>query len=194
MIEYLQTLSIIAICFIAFGHWVSKRLSKIADSYLSEKSKNIATKEDIADITRSVEEVKNEYNLFIEEIRSRNSLKMAAIDKRLEVHQEAMTLCIQAIRKVHNVDEIGPHVAIMDDFYIKNCIYLTPKAREAFWGSYMSANDYKFYKRTAIESGDDELKADAKAMWAEITGAPNIIMKELELPPMSDKEVQGPRK
>ena len=44
-------------------------------SYLSEKAKNLATKEDISGITDQVEAVKTGYAKILEEVRSDNQLK-----------------------------------------------------------------------------------------------------------------------
>ena len=41
-------------------------------AYLSEKGKNLATKEDIAEITREVERVRHEYNAILEELKARH--------------------------------------------------------------------------------------------------------------------------
>ena len=67
-------------------------LKHYVPSYLNEKGKNLATKEDVAAITHEVERVRLEYNTLIEEVRARNQLRMAALDKRLQAHQEAFAL------------------------------------------------------------------------------------------------------
>jgi hypothetical protein len=58
-------------------------------SYLSEKAKNLATKEDVRAITVEIEAVKHGYTSLIETQRATQQLRLAAIDKRLEIHQEA---------------------------------------------------------------------------------------------------------
>ena len=71
-------------------------LGKYLPSYLSEKGKNLATKEDIAEITREVERVKSESRErlegILEHLRYRNQLRLAALDRRLQAHQEAYAL------------------------------------------------------------------------------------------------------
>ena len=56
-------------------------LKSFIPSYLSEKGKNLATKEDITSITDKVESVKTDYAKVIEEIRSNNQLKLAEIER-----------------------------------------------------------------------------------------------------------------
>ena len=61
-------------------------------TYLREKGKNLATKEDLAELTRIVEAIKNEHAKELEVVKGRQQLRMAALDKRLQAHQEAFAL------------------------------------------------------------------------------------------------------
>lgn len=194
MTEYLGALSLMALCFAALGAWISRRLGKVADSYLSEKAKNLATKKDIGNLTRIVEDVKIEYSTLIETIRSRNSLKMAALDKRLEVHQEAVKLCIETTRKLANEQETLEHLHKLGQFYINNCIYLNKVASKAFWDSYSAAGLYHVMLDSSKQTQHPDEIQKVKQLRDQIYKAPNIIIAEFELPPMSDKDVQGPRK
>lgn len=54
-------------------------------SYLSEKAKNLATKEDIEGITETVESVRSGYAQLLEEVRSNNQLKIAAVESERKV-------------------------------------------------------------------------------------------------------------
>src|SRR6266498_2581136 len=76
---------------------------KYLPSYLSKKGENLATKEDIAVITREVEQVRSEYaerlenivqqnRLLLEQTKRKHQLSIAALDRRLEAHQQAYTL------------------------------------------------------------------------------------------------------
>ena len=75
---------------------VGALFGKYLPSYLSKKGENLATKEDIAEITREVERVKSEHTERLEGIaehlRYRNQLRLAALDRRLQAHQEAYAL------------------------------------------------------------------------------------------------------
>ncbi|WP_213765501.1 hypothetical protein [Caballeronia sp. dw_19] len=70
--------------------------------YFREKGKNRAMTEDIQRLTRAVEDIKAENareladlahqnSLLIEQTKSRQLLRVAAIDRRLQAHQEAFT-------------------------------------------------------------------------------------------------------
>ena len=72
-------------------------------SYFNEKGKNLATKEDIGEITEAVESVKEDYTkrlkelehqnaLVLEQLRMNQQLRLAAVEKRLAAHQEAFAL------------------------------------------------------------------------------------------------------
>lgn len=58
-------------------------------SYQDEKGKNLATKEDVATLTRLAEEVRHEFDSLREASSQQNRLQLAALDKRLEAHQAA---------------------------------------------------------------------------------------------------------
>src|SRR5713101_4752821 len=87
-------------------------LQQYVPSYLAEKGKNLATKEDIGAITRAVEGVKDEFARQQQEITHQNRLALqaqeqhhrlsvAALDDRLRVHQEAYRLWWDLRSKVH---------------------------------------------------------------------------------------------
>jgi hypothetical protein len=61
-------------------------------SYLNKKGENLATKEDIAGLTKLVKDVEHGYNVQIEEMKAKQQFRMAALDKRLQVHQDAFAL------------------------------------------------------------------------------------------------------
>jgi len=70
-------------------------------SYLSEKGKNLATKEDIETITDKVESVKTDYTKVIEELRSNNQLKLAEIEREKNIKKEVYLEAVEAITRSH---------------------------------------------------------------------------------------------
>ena len=72
-------------------------------SYLSEKGKNLATKEDITSITDKVESVKTDYAKVIEEIRSNNQLKLAEIEREKNIRKEVYLEAAEALTRTINV-------------------------------------------------------------------------------------------
>ncbi|WP_202619763.1 hypothetical protein, partial [Escherichia coli] len=70
-------------------------------SYLSEKGKNLATREDIEEITRMVEGVRTQYMALVEELKARHQLRLAAVDRRLQAHQDAFALWRKIMAATH---------------------------------------------------------------------------------------------
>jgi hypothetical protein len=108
-------------------------------AYTSEKGKNLATKEDIADITNEIERVRSSYaeqlqelqhrnDLLLEQLRSRQQLRMAAVEKRLEVHQHAYMLWRKLLSNAHS-NAINPIILECQEWWRSNCLYLAAEAR-----------------------------------------------------------------
>lgn len=155
--------------------------------YLAEKGKNLATKEDVEEITKKVESVRTEHALLLEAVKSRNQMKFAAIDKRLETHQRAFALWRDLYGKIHNPKVIDV-VNECHEFWNTHCLYLEPEVREAFALAYQSAARHKDlieqYRGMGGE-GRDEIEENMR-----IIRAPrDLIAKAVELPPFSDEEV-----
>ncbi|MDE1893683.1 MAG: hypothetical protein KGM46_04870 [Pseudomonadota bacterium] len=106
--------------------------------YLSEKGKNQATREDIAEITRIVEGAKQSFNQdfarLTEELRAQTSLRMLAAEKRLEAHQEVYQLWRQLVDGIHSEDSERRQLLKQQclNFHFTKCLYLDSTVREAF--------------------------------------------------------------
>ena len=72
-------------------------------SYLSEKAKNLATKEDIEGITEKVESVKSGYAHLLEEVKSNNQLKLAAVEREKNTKKEVYMEAVEAITNSQNM-------------------------------------------------------------------------------------------
>jgi hypothetical protein len=163
-------------------------------SYLSEKAKNLATKEDIGLITDQIEKVKAEYaenlqnlihqnNLLIEQTRGKQQLRLAAIDRRLQAHQEAFTLWRKLLSSVHT-DAVAKVVLECQEWWDNNCLYLGAEARAAFNTAYRSAFNHRDFLR---DRANVEL---IKANWKDIADAGEVIVRGAELPPLGEKEME----
>jgi len=163
-------------------------------SYLMEKAKNLATKEDIGLITDQIEKVKAQYaenlhnlihqnNLLIEQTRGKQQLRLAAIDRRLQAHQEAFTLWRKLLSSVHT-DTVAKVVLECQTWWDNNCLYLGAEARAAFNTAYRSASNHRDFLR---DRANVEL---IKANWKDIAGAGEVIVRGAELPPLGEKEVE----
>ena len=163
-------------------------------SYLSEKAKNLAKVEDIEKITKQVEDIKHQYssqlqniahqnNHLLEQAKGRNQLRLAALDKRLQAHQEAFELWRKMILNVHG-EENSKTVLECQDWYNKNCLYLDPESRQAFITAYgaMQIHPSLLHSRDNIEG--------IKNNFLTIISAGDVIVRGAELPPLGEQEIE----
>lgn len=163
-------------------------------AYAAEKAKNLATREDIQEITRRVEEVKTLYAaqikdlehqnaLVLERLRADQQLRMAAAEKRLAVHQEAFTLWRKLMMAAHT-DQVLKVVLACQDWWERNCLYLAPQARDGFNRAYHAASAHRelVQDRTNVEL--------AKSNWQLILAAGDQIVAGVELPSLGARESQ----
>ncbi len=78
-------------------------IRKYISSYLNKKGENLATKEDIEEITTIIESVKAVNIQSIEEIRSSNRLNLAAIEREKTLKKEVYLVAIEAITRSYNM-------------------------------------------------------------------------------------------
>jgi hypothetical protein len=91
-------------------------------SYLSEKAKNLATKEDIELITDKVESVKSDYTHLLEEIKSNYQIKFAAIEREKNTKKEVYMETVEAITRTHNAITKFCNLNLSDDQVNSNMI------------------------------------------------------------------------
>lgn len=167
-------------------------LKSFLPSYLSEKAKNLATKEDVEVITDKIERVRGQYaknlqnlihqnSLLIEEMRGRQQLRLAAVDKRLQVHQEAFSFWRKLVASIHK-DSVWEVVLECQEWWDSNCLYLGPEARAAFNTAYRCASHHQELLK---DRSNPQLVKDN---WKDILDAGEAIVKSAELPPLGEKE------
>jgi hypothetical protein len=152
--------------------------------YLAEKGKNLATREDIAAITDKVESVRSQYAVIVEELKVRHQLRLAALDRRLQVHQEAFTLWRELMAATHT-DTVGSVVVKCQEWWEKNCVYLEPPVRESFVSAYSAAHSHN-----ALVSGRAEAKVISEN-WTQITVFPNLLFAAVQLPALTELEAKS---
>ena len=107
----------------------------------------------------------------------KHQLAMAALEKRLKAHQEAITICFGIWHNIFNDQELHRIVIDAQDWYYKNCLYLDDIARNDFWNCLNVAPNYaglvRNYQKMARQQGgihDESTKAIIDESW-------NIIHK-----------------
>lgn len=155
-------------------------------AYFSEKGKNLATKEDIAEITRRIEDVKHTYALLLEDQRQKGQLRFAALDRRLEVAQQAHVLWWNLLRALHT-PEVGDHVQKCQEFWVNNRLYLSEDVSFSFRQAYMAAADHENLKEASRH--DKALMREVRKNFARITDAGDIIVRSVAIPPLNEVPV-----
>ena len=67
----------------------------------------------------------------LENIAHENRLRLAAINKRLEAHQQAFALMWKLVNR-RAPETSGGHTKKCEDWWVDNCLCLTEEARQAF--------------------------------------------------------------
>jgi hypothetical protein len=166
-------------------------------AYMHKKGEDLATKEDIAEITNEVERVKSLYReqrqelehrntRFLEDLRSTQQLRMAAIEKRLHTHQHAFTLWRKLVSSAFS-DDVVSVVMECQDFWNRNCLYLSPAAREAFQDAYFAAKDHRQFVEARMPGNE------VRENWLLIIKAGEAIVSGVELPTLGEREAQDIR-
>lgn len=153
-------------------------------SYSKKKGENLATKEDIAEITKKIEEVKNQFFILQEENKQKNRLQLAALDKRLEKHQEAYSLLWKLIRANNGTTEKERSDIVNDcqEWWINNNLYLSKEASKALRTAYVSAMEYYTEYRMM---GKDRNSEFTKKCWDNLVKSGEIIQESVALPGLS---------
>ena len=119
--------------------------------YVEKKAENLATKEDIGEITSIVESIRKENAIELEKLAQEhrfeikgleqlNNLKMAAIEKRLEVHQEAYELVFGMLEAVGNREREIEILKKATNFWKTRSLYISEDVREKIDKAMMATN------------------------------------------------------
>ena len=154
-------------------------------SYLKKKAENVATKQDIEEITKKIEGIRAPLNKQLEShkasLQLSNQLKLAALDKRLQKHQEAFTLWRELYFSLFNKNT-DKSVRECQEWWNKNCLYLGKDARSAFHKAFSLAVGFKNIPINETE----ERRVDIN----QIKEAGEKILEGVSLPSLGDDEIK----
>ncbi|WP_444890074.1 hypothetical protein [Microbulbifer sp. DLAB2-AA] len=188
--------------------------------YLTQKGKNLATKEDTKEIktiqervglehsqkleefkythtreleklkqehTKELEEIKNQNSLLLEKFKNHNSLRLAAADKRLEIHAEACRHLYEIVIDLEDKTSKNHDLAVdLSTFIWSNIIYFDGKIHSQLIDtSLILVNAFHHrlklqMKKISIKQYEELLK-QAKVSIGESYSS---ILVSVELPPM----------
>lgn len=155
-------------------------------SYLKKKAENVATKEDIQEITKKIEDIRAYYSTQLEShkasLQLSNQLKLAALDKRLQKHQEAYSLWRNLLFNLRKEEQIGPAIDKCQKWWDENCLYLNDEARSAFHTAIFLAVDFRNLPRTDPK--------EIKEWFNLIKTAGDKIIEAVNLPSLGDDEIK----
>ena len=155
-------------------------------SYLKKKAENVATKEDIEQITKKVEDIRTQYSQQLEShkasLQLSNQLKLTALDKRLQKHQEAYSLWRKLFFNLRNEEKIGQSIGECQKWWDKNCLYLADEARSAFHAAIFLAVDFRNLSKKEPEQIEE--------WFMRIRAAGDKIIEAVNLPSLGEDEIK----
>jgi|GEM_PF-5344839 hypothetical protein len=115
----------------------------------------------------------------------RGNLAVAALDKRLDAHQDAYEIWGEIVGAVHNTERIGDVVVKAQEFWKKHCLYLDANSRKAFRDCYFFALDHRELLRGVR---NEETKRLIKESWDIIMKPGTALVEGVSLPSLGGDE------
>lgn len=133
------------------------------------------------------------------ELERKEKLKMVAIDKRLEAHQQALKLWYDLKSVIHSPDGDPHKIEVLNsarDFWYSNSLYLEKQTRAKFQEAFGIVSNYKMWleMRHEMHPGKEKDKHTKFYLgyWDEFHNLFEIIQKEVELEPLKPEEDKTP--
>ncbi len=161
----------------AFVVFLVLTATNFVGGYFKKRGEDYATSQALERITRTIEEIKSE-------LQARHTLRFAALDKRLQTHQEAFGLCAKLHHVIHKRADLQQHLEEFHKLFFASGLYLEPVARAAFWSAYGAALEYS----VAYEERPRDMTV-LKHHWNEIRSAADAISQAVGLPPLRIDEI-----
>lgn len=154
-------------------------------TYVAEKGKNRATREDVQEITRQVKKVEALFNSELSNLNAHHQLRMVAAEKRLDIHQEAFNQWrkLYAVTATANWEGIQKQQAIASYWLFENYLYLDPLARKDFFDGIKAA------EQARPTDGYTAASEDVKMAMQVLEKASTSILQGIALPSMTFSEI-----
>lgn len=154
-------------------------------TYVREKAKGLATREDIGGLTAIVEGIKTQNAIEIAQItevlRSQSTLRAAVLEQRMEAHQAAYRLASLMFHNTHNEDVGRKGVEKeLRDFWLESCLYLDAPVRDAFDSAWTAFLVHK----TMTMRGNRFTVEQITTNFAKIEALSPAIVRATSLPPI----------
>ena len=158
--------------------------------YLRKKVENLASRQDVAAITREVEQVKAEFaenlEFYKQQLELRRQLQVAALEERLKRYQEAVTLCFRFPSYAHDQTQMARFSSECTRWFESNCAYLSKEAVRIFLNALSAAEQHHIlverWRNARENSREEENRAqEVKENWKKIQEAPWQLLSEVGL-------------
>jgi hypothetical protein len=167
--------------------------------YLGSKREDSAEKEDAINLAKQIADMRglSERQLQILEQLHRIApgqagrhygFRQAAMDKRLNAHQEAYILWWGMMENLRSKERIAEVVNRCQKWWVQNCLYLTPEAREAFRKAYHAAI---LHPELVSNHGD---KKEIQDTYNTVREAGRVLVKAVSPPSSSEEEYRPIRR
>jgi len=108
-------------------------------------------------------------------LQRRDQYRLAALDRRLQAHQEAFTLWTRVLWSISEAS-VSERAGDAQEWWIQNCLYLDPAASEAFRKAFLTA--------PSIRHTDDlHLR---KLEMADVMRVGDLLLTAVSLPPIAE--------
>lgn len=107
---------------------------------------------------------------WIHQQKQKDAFRLAAIERRLAVHQEAYALSKRILYAIHS-DERHATLVECQKWWDTHCLYLGPLVRETLWRAMTDASSY--------DAEDPNMRRES---WPKISGASHAILEAVGLP------------
>ncbi|AWB32394.1 SPX domain-containing protein [Orrella marina] len=169
------------------GSAVAGIAARSTSKYLDKKAENVATKQDIKEITQKIEEAKQPFFELQEQVKGFHQLRFAAIDRRLQAHQDAFVFWVKLLNNVHSEKQKKMQViGECQEFWQRNCLYLEPTVRDAFTEVQFAVQTHDFHMG---QLGEEKTSAN----WDKIMDFPTVLFNAIKLTPISQENLEKVR-
>lgn len=180
------------------AQWIGYLVAAIAGGalsyfggYLAERGKNRATKDDIKEITDSIEGVKAEYTRQMEQLRALHQLRFVAAEKRIQAHQEAFTQWsdIMQLLTLTGRDQAAQRLDEFKTWHTKNIVYLSPNSRAQYESFVVNVTFFlQALRNPAQQDGYRVL-----VVWTQMQNVGNAFLVDVDLPALSQQQLEAYR-